>query len=126
MNAFRRGLVGLLFVWLTLQGIAAVAMPFCRGSSDAGQAAAALSTDHQGHHAHGAAAGHDQHEHDLPASAMHSCADCGVCHLACAPVVPTTITLLSPAPPSAAPHSSERSDGLFIPDQPQPPPNALV
>jgi hypothetical protein len=102
----------LLLIWLPLQGVAAIAMPFC---------------GHQQVPA-GAAGGHDgdHHEH---ASADHAvppgnCDDCGVCQLACAPAMPSQSSL--PAM-SAATQRATFVRGMpppFVPDPLQRPPLA--
>ena len=106
----RRLVLILVMLWLPLQGMAAVVMPFCKQAHPA-------AAGHADHHAHQA-----QDQHRLPAS--HACDDCGVCHLACAPAVPSEAAL-SLAPPATEHATFEpRGQPRFIPDQPQRPPLA--
>ena len=117
-----RSIVFMLLLWLPLQGLAALTMPFCRHALDAGAQQAA----------HGQAdAEHAHHDHGTPTDQPRpgdqqgglSCNDCGACHLACAAVMlpaPVLGTLaavagrLHAAPPLAPP--------AFVLDRPYPPP----
>ena len=120
----RRSIVFLLLLWLPLQGVAALTLPFCRHALDAGaeQASVGPADAEHAHHAH---------DHGTPAVQSRpdnhqgglSCNDCGACQLACAAVMlpaPVLGTLaavpgrLHAAPPLAPP--------AFVPDQPYPPP----
>ena len=58
------------------------------------------------------------------AGALQQCNNCGACNLACAPAVPVSALLLAGVAITVQPHFSADSPGLFIPDQPQPPPNS--
>lgn len=96
-------LVLLMSLWLPLQGVAAVIMPFCKHSlGNSGQSSAvhhAALDDHSGHsdHEQGGHHGHDaQQAHGDSGSMLTACDDCGHCHLSCA------FTLPSPALPNTA------------------------
>jgi ferredoxin len=125
MRRVRIFVIGLLMLWLPLQAVAAVSMPFCPHSGTAGVAQTSVHAHHQhedstpvsGHH--GSQRG-DQHP---PAGALEQCNNCGACNLACAPAVPVSAVLLSGTAITVQPDFSAHSPALFIPDQPQPPPN---
>jgi hypothetical protein len=116
MYRLRLPVIALALLWLPLQAIAAVVMPFCvHGSS---QSTMHSNSEHDHHHD-----GSHSEPHHQPGG-LQDCNDCGACNLACAPAVPASATLLS-APPVTAPlHFHFTRAGLFIPEQPQPPPNS--
>ena len=123
MRLVRIFVAGLLMLWLPLQAIAAVAMPFCPHGHMAGLAEAG----HHAHHQHGPAAplsGHHDDHHPVKGTLQH-CNNCGPCNLACAPAAPASAVLLFASTRTVHPDFSAHSNGLFIPDQPQPPPNSL-
>jgi hypothetical protein len=101
----------LLLIWLPLQGVAAAVMPFC----DHQQAPVGSGDHHTDHHL----AGHGPLDHS---AASGTCDDCGVCHLACAPTVPSQATL--PAVFLSAQRAAFECGAppAFIPDLPQRPP----
>ena len=123
---FRRTVVSLLLLWLPLQGLAAVSMPFCRHALDSGIGLTAQEDAHAGHaqHAHAPytpAHGSDTSEH---AGGM-ACNDCGACHLACAAMmlseaIASALTL--PAAKVSVP--SPLAPPALVLDQPNPPPLA--
>jgi hypothetical protein len=123
MRRVRIFVVGLLMLWLPLQAVAAVSMPFCAHALPADAAYAAVQQhrhsgsmpDSHGHQA-------DQH----PAAGSLQCNDCGACNLACAPAVPASAMLPLAAPVTAEPDFLVQSYGLFVPEQPQPPPNSRL
>jgi hypothetical protein len=125
MRRIRGFVIGLLTLWLPLQAIAAVSMPFCpHGGMAAAQAS--MHAHHQHEHStpdsgQQGAHGGDQHP---AAGALQQCNNCGACNLACAPAVPVSTMLLSGTTVPVQLHFSAHSPGLFIPDQPQPPPNS--
>jgi hypothetical protein len=118
----RRLVVLLLLLWLPLQGLAALTMPFCRH---------ALDSDLLHSVQEAAPAGHSHHEHGAPAPVSHgvdhagslACNDCGACHLACAavllPKVGGSVVILASGkvslPPPLAPPA-------LVLEQPNPPP----
>ena len=126
MRRVRPFVIGLLMLWLPLQAIAAVSMPFCPHGGTAGVAQTSVHSHHQ-HQDSTAASGHhggqpgDQHP---TAGALEHCNNCGACNLACAPAVPVSPVLLSGVAITVQLHFSADSRGLFVPDQPQPPPNS--
>lgn len=123
----RRFIVFVLLLWLPLQGMAAVTMPFCRHAGDSGATQPAHDDSHAAHHAHAG------HEDGVPADQVPSddhgaglmCNDCGACHLACAAALRSELAAaalqlitggLQVRPPLAPP--------AFVLDQPSPPPLA--
>jgi hypothetical protein len=118
MCRFRLPIIALLLLWLPLQAIAAVAMPFCAHASSP---AAMHANGNHDHHPDEPHSGPHQH-----AGSLQDCSGSGACNLACAPAVPVSATLLSPPPVTVPPHFYIRSAGLFIPEQPQPPPNSRL
>jgi hypothetical protein len=94
MRAFRLLVASFLLLWLPLQAIAVVTMPFCAHSGHSHQSA------HPRNYL-SAAEEHDHHDADRPSSSQHghqhgesgtslliNCDDCGACHLACSPTAP--------------------------------------
>lgn len=89
-------LILLMSLWLPLQGVAAVVMPFCKhslaGSAGASHSEAAADDGHAAAHV-----GHEGSAHPQIADAsgsgpaLSACDDCWHCHLSCA------VTLPSPA-----------------------------
>jgi hypothetical protein len=123
MRRFRTLVIGLLILWLPLQAIAAVSMPFCPHGGLAQTSVRAHrhhadSTPGSGHHG----VLHGDHQH--PTGGLQQCNNCGACNLACAPAVPVSVVLLCVPATTVQPHFTADSSGLFIPDQPQPPPNS--
>lgn len=81
VSKLRSLIVALMVLWLPFQALAAVAMPFCEhGQGPASGGAAVPHDEHSGHHPAHASDG---------SSSRIACADCGACHLACAPMVGT-------------------------------------
>jgi hypothetical protein len=123
---FRRAVVSLLLLWLPLQGLAAVSMPFCRHAVDSSIGLTAQEDAHAGHahHAHEPytpAHGSDTSDH---AGGM-ACNDCGACHLACAAMMlsePIASALTVPAAKVSVP--SPLAPPALVLDQPNPPPLA--
>jgi hypothetical protein len=128
MMLVRRVAVFLLILWLPLQGIAAVAMPFCAHATGQESASSGPQAD-QNHHAHAHSPATDSHAGHDPAPTKHSdfsCNGCGVCHLACAPTVPAGTILAFASADSIYSQLCSTLVRLFIPEQPQPPPNPSV
>lgn len=100
----RRCFALLFAFWLPLQGLAAVAMPFCAGIEAPAAADQAPGhgpqhdrhdVRHDGHdhgHDHGGRAGDDAGHAGLDFS---GCDRCGLCHMACAYPVPAVAAALS-------------------------------
>lgn len=124
MRRVRIFVVGLLMLWLPLQAVAAVSMPFCAhaGPVDAARTAAPEQHHHAGSVPDSDGHGH-QHGDQHPAAGSLQCNDCGTCNLACAPAVPASARLPLAAPVAVEPGFLAQSYGLFVPEQPQPPPN---
>jgi len=108
-----RKLVALLFaVLLPLQTLASMAMPL----QAAGQAAAMQAEHCPGH---GDAAGHDEHD----ASGGLACDQCGICHLACAGMMPSAeATPAGIAIRHAFLAGTELQPASHTPEAPNPPP----
>jgi hypothetical protein len=125
MRRIRIAVIGLLMLWLPLQAIAAVSMPFCAGGGIGSTAPASVHTHHQ-HDASAPASGHHGHQHEEGAASdgLQPCNNCGACNLACAPAVPISGVLPQAPALTAELHFCAQSLALFIPDQPQPPPNS--
>jgi len=125
----RRVTLVLLMLWLPLQGVVAVAMPFCPHSLGLPGIASQPQAGHE-HHAHGtrssAADSHSDHDPAPPEHSNSSCNGCGVCHLACAPAVPVATSLAFASVDSIYSPLYSTLVRLFIPEQPQPPPNLSI
>ncbi len=122
-----------LILWLPLQGIASVAMPFCR-HAERTDVSAAFGTDAYADYAPGAHRDGSQHHHDASEDSHNaghgsdhgsilSCNDCGTCQLACAPAVPSPLWQAL-APPATSQRIAIDPSALltFVPEQPNPPP----
>jgi hypothetical protein len=110
----------LMSLWLPLQGIAALVMPFCKHGL--GNSATSLDAMHHQHdERHSAHTGYAQDE-TASASLLSACDDCGHCHLS------STLSLPSPAFPDtdtvtfAAPSFSSNLPRGFVPRRLHPPP----
>ncbi|MDP2793579.1 MAG: hypothetical protein Q8O25_05785 [Sulfurisoma sp.] len=109
-------------LWLPLQAVAAVAMPFCRHATE--QAVPAEAMTHEEH-----CPGHAVEAAATPAAAGSDCAQdcdgCELCHLTgagCMPAATTTAHL--PAARDFVPRSVLVSPS-FVPEPPQHPPRRL-
>jgi hypothetical protein len=127
MRQIRIFVVGLLMLWLPVQAVAAVAMPFCPhgGAADAG------ASSHEHHHPDSSTPASEHHgsrhsNPDTAAGGLQQCNNCGACNLACAPAVPASEVALSEVRVTVQPVFLATSFELFIPDQPQPPPDFLL
>jgi len=129
VNVRRAIVLSFVLLWLPVQGLAAVAMPFCQhalGHSAAVQTSGA-DNDHQHHgqhHHHDKHSSNADHSRDLPTGL--SCNDCGSCHLACSPVVPCAIVAVLPSWGHVYNPRLLASDSLFIPEQLKPPPLTAI
>ena len=92
-ESVKRVIAFVLLLWLPLQGVAALTMPFCRHAEQS-SASTVTGRDAQTHAAHAHAG--QAHDHRTPArpgdargADTLACNDCGACHLACAPAVPS-------------------------------------
>jgi hypothetical protein len=127
MRRIRIFVVGLLMLWLPLQAIAAVSMPFCAHSATGSPALAPS----KAHHHHGEVrpasdphAGHgDQH---TAAADLQPCNNCGACNLASAPAVLVAAVVISASFGDVQPQFSRQFPELFISEQPQPSPNSRL
>jgi hypothetical protein len=127
-----------MILWLPLQGFAAVAMPFCKHGFHASTSTHAshvpayagkvhihsgvrTASDSDQHHA--ASAG--THHHNNSARDL-ACSDCGVCHLACSPVAPTSLSAIERAGAQSFTQFSPVRPPAFVPEQRTPPPLAAI
>jgi hypothetical protein len=129
MMLARRVTLVLLMLWLPLQGVVAVAMPLCPHSLGHPGVSSQPQAGHE-HHSHGrhssAADSHAGHDPTSSERSNLNCNGCGGCHLACAPAVPAATNLaFGSADPIYSPLYSTLVR-LFIPEQPQPPPNSSI
>jgi len=121
-----------LLLWLPLQAVAAVTMPFCAHAGHSHESAAAAMSDVEEHDIafhrdrQGPLDSHHQHEPDSGSQVMN-CNECGACHLACSPAAPATAVILA--------HTSLRQSyflhtparpALFVPEQRKRPPLAAI
>lgn len=128
-----RALVSLLMmVWLPLNGYAAVVMPFCQhggadmiadGSTPSERHAGMT---HQGHLDADAAHGADPTILTDDAGSSLACNDCGVCHLACAPLLMSEFIKFQPS--CIQEFSVRKHPPLpsFSPEQPLHPPKTAL
>lgn len=128
MRQVRLFIIAFQMLWLPLQAVAAVSMPFCAHAGPADAAHTAV--PEQRHHA-GSIPGSDghghQHDGQAPAAGpLQQCNDCGACNLACAPAVPTSVVVLLAAAVTAELDFLVQSHDRFVPEQPQPPPNSRL
>lgn len=125
MRRGRKFVIIVLMLWLPLQALAAVSMPFCAGMAGSAPTSAHAHHQHEGSTPAGNSYGsaHSDHRH-AAAGTLQQCNNCGACNLACALGVPVSTQLLTQVAPTVQLHFSAHSPGLFIPDQPQPPPNS--
>ena len=123
-----------LILWLPLQGIASVAMPFCRHAERTDVSAALGPDAHAADHATGAHREGSPRHHagsDGSHAAGHasdhgpklSCNDCGTCQLACAPAMACSLWRALASPATSQRIAIDPSALLtFVPEQPNPPP----
>jgi hypothetical protein len=128
MVLWKRVVALTVLMWLPLQGVAAIAMPFCR-QADAPLAVGDASGgdhDHHGHHGDHHSQ-HDGDDHTAPAPSDDgiplTCNDCGPCHLACAPAAVSAGTGAVVAVfTTERPFGEPSKPRAFIPEQPKRPP----
>jgi hypothetical protein len=95
MLRWRTLIVLMMSLWLPVQGMAAVVMPFCKYSlvtTEATAQAVKHSSEHDAHAAHRHHGDHGQATHDNDSSAnpfVIACDDCGQCALSAAYTLPT-------------------------------------
>jgi hypothetical protein len=132
-----RPIVALLMIlWLPLQGVAAVAMPFCKHAfaPPASAGATAQTNLHDGtQHAHHGHSGSSSHQHDAADTGAQdredsglACNDCGACHLACSPAAPASSAIVGAIDAEGFVQSSPTLPKLFIPEQRNRPPLTAI
>jgi hypothetical protein len=133
MSKFRVPIALLMMLWLPLQGVAAVAMPFCMESARPGVDAATSNPhlDHQhvaGVHSEDVNASKVPGTSHTPRHGEHSphlqCNDCGVCHLACAPMVGVAVQTQVVPDSETFSSSPQAFPPAHLLDPPHPPPLA--
>jgi hypothetical protein len=127
MRRWRISLVLLMSLWLPLQGIAAVVMPFCKHSLIAGTAdlhqihKAAANSDHSAHHGqhHGQPSDDSQ---GLGKNIASACDDCGHCNLSGACTLPAAELQTSFTAVMAVPYSIQPALAGVVPHHLKRPP----
>ena len=107
---WRNAILILLMLWLPLQGVAASLVPLCENAGKA-----SLQHDHQAHH-------HDHDHNGHPAKNPLPCGQCDPCHMCCAMAIPATSIQFSQNTDSEFVAATPTLLTLFIPEQPQRPP----
>lgn len=117
MFCWKTALVTLLSLWLPLQGLAAVVMPFCQHSFAADPLDRTsvhgrhmnqddMGKDHIDHSGMSHGAHHSkpsQQDSGDTRNLMSACDDCGSCNLSCAPTLPSTAMQAVALPLAAGP-----------------------
>ncbi|MEQ1882849.1 MAG: hypothetical protein ABL878_17980 [Burkholderiales bacterium] len=122
----------MMALWLPINGYVALAMPFCQhGGADMPVPATMSAGDHSGmaHHADpasGSTHGADPCASTDPTGSGLACNDCGVCHLACSPLLMSETILFKPAGHNVFDVQVQPSLHSFSPEQPQRPPRAAL
>jgi hypothetical protein len=122
----------LMALWLPINGYGALNMPYCQhGSAGMSVGAAMPGGDHSGmpHHAdadsraahHGESAGAT-----CEAESALECNNCGVCHLACSPLLMSESIMFKPIGQNVFDVQVQPSLLSFSPEQPQRPPKAAL
>lgn len=122
----------LMMLWLPLNGYAAVVMPFCQHGGAGMIADGSMpSENHAGKTHQGHVGSHAEHGvgHSVPADDAGSklaCNDCGVCHLACSPLLMSEAAKFVPA--GLAVFNVQKHPPLisFSPEQPLHPPKTAL
>jgi hypothetical protein len=122
----------LMALWLPMNGYGAVVMPFCEhGGADMSTHAAMPAGDHSGMAHHGntdsntVLHGSQSVSTDDTASAL-ACNDCGVCHLACSPLLMSEAAKFESADHDVFILQKQPALGSFSPEQPQRPPKTAL
>lgn len=113
-----------LAVCLPLQTVGAVTMPFCAAGDAASMDMAGM--DHSMAMDH---AGHDMDHHPDGASGQHEgmgCNQCGLCHLACASALPSSMPVLSDVLRPVYQATRAVSVTSFLPDPVRKPPRGAL
>jgi hypothetical protein len=123
MYSFRRLVLCLLIAWLPVQGLAAVAMPFCKHMQD-GSGSHRIMPAGNDHHQHG---GHGEELDHHAGFAGIACDDCSACHLASGSLMLTADVVIVEIRAEHALHP--RACALryfFFPEQPSRPPLTTI
>ena len=112
----RNFLFAVLFVTLSLQGFAAVAMPFCQHQAGAIDRAMGQGSEEHAHHALATA------NESLSAMEGFACDDCAFCQLCAAPAIPAVALISLPEVMPSLITATPIDFSPFVPEQPQPPP----
>jgi len=138
MHSWRTVVTALMLLWLPLQGLAAVAMPFCKHGlklSAPAQTTAEAHVHAHPQHAHSGELGSSNlHQHhaahgthgDYDSSSGLACNDCGACHLACSPTAPTSRSAANSVGTQTFTPISPTLPPIFIPELDHRPPLAAI
>jgi hypothetical protein len=132
MRWWRSILTALMILWLPLQGFAAVAMPFCKhgfyasAHSISQSPPAHAETRHVHSHAQSASDSHRLHANTHQRDGSLTCNDCGVCHLACSPLAPTSLNPIERVCAQSFMQFSPALPPAFFPEQQTPPPLGAI
>ena len=128
-SRFARFLVLFAALWLPLQAVAALAMPFCRHGAPQAVVqveVAAMHCEHAAEHApeHAPA---PTPSSDKAGQVCHACDNCSYCHLAGASALPLAMSV-QPEFPAVHDYAlpAERTLVSYIPEQPQRPPRGAL
>ena len=124
-SRFARLLVLFAALWLPLQAVTALAMPFCRHGAPQAVVqteVAAMPCEHAAEHAPA-----PTHSPDKAGQVCHACDNCSYCHLAGASALPLALNA-QPEFPAARDYAlpAERILVSHIPEQPQRPPRGAL
>jgi hypothetical protein len=132
MPRWKMLVVLVMSLWLPLQGMAAVTMPFCKHSMTAA-AADAHAVEHPVAHGGQTAHHHDAHHAQMTHGAGHdatqslaACDDCGQCALSCAFTLPVAGLQATSLLTAAAPHSIATAFADVVPHRLNRPPPLLA
>jgi ferredoxin len=133
MRAFRLLVASFLLLWLPLQGVATVTMPFCDHPAHAAQSAhpvvgADESEEHDVDRSGNPLSADTGHHHDDGGGSFSmNCNDCGACHLACSPAAPmSALVVADQAPGEGYVEFSATRPPLFTPEPRKRPPLAAI
>ena len=133
MRVLRLTVASFLLLWLPLQAIAAIAMPFCAHPAHAHPSGHALvaTSEGEGHAVDRSGSpwsndsGH--HHEEGGGSFPMNCNECGACHLACSPTAPGgAVVVADQAPGAVYAEFSPTLPPLFVPEQRKRPPLAAI
>jgi ferredoxin len=119
-------------LWLPINGYVALAMPFCHhGGADMSAHETMSAADHSGMAHHADPDSGAEHVAGLsvstdPTGSGLACNDCGVCHLACSPLLMSEAISFKPTGHNVFDVQVQPSPHSFSPEQPQRPPRTAL